>query len=193
MMKRMYIGLTIVVLITALNAYQHRDNYGETAEYTGFGFTFKYRADLTLRASGHPDYGGDATDLAGLVTAYSTSLDADFQNLFVEWRTVQEVPVLEDTMADYLHALETDSEIMWRETVGPMYVDEGGHQVAYWILKGTQREIDFLVVHAVWVEPWQQLRSNRMYLIGIVRLEPQDTIETMDIRFKEFMQSFSSG
>lgn len=192
-MKRLFIGLTIVALITAFNAYQHRDNYSETTEYTGYGFSFQYRKDLTLGVWGHPDYGSDPTDLAGIVSARPMTPDENFLQYYIEWSTVQSIPDLEDAGAEYLLRLEIDGEIIWRGSIGPRYLDKDGHQVAYWVLNATQRDLNFMVVHSCWVEPWESLRSYRMYSVDIITPDVGYTTESSDAFYREFMESFNSG
>jgi hypothetical protein len=192
-MKRLLIGLTIVALITAFNAYQHRDNNSGTTEYEGYGFSFKYRSDLTPWVFGHPDYGAEATDLAGIVSARAMSIDENYLQYFVEWSTVQSIPVLEDAGAEYLYKLETDSHIKWRGSIGPRYLDKDGYQVVYWILNGTQFDLEFMVVHSCWVEPWGSLHAYRMYNVDVITPDVGYTTEMIEELFKEFMESFSSG
>ena len=193
MMKRLFIGLTIVALITAFNAYQHRDNYSGITEYEGYGFSFKYRSDLTLWVFGHPDYGSEATDLAGIVSARAMSIDENYIQNYVEWRTVQSIPVLEDAGGEYLNKFETESGVTWRGSIGPRYLDKEGYQVAYWILNGTQRGLDFMVVHSCWVEPWESLHAYRLYNVDIITPDVVYTTESIDMLLKEFLASFESS
>jgi hypothetical protein len=192
-MKRLFIGLTIVALITAFNAYQHKDNYSGTTEYEGYGFSFKYRSDLTLGISGHPNYGVEATDLAGIVSARAMSFDEDYLQYYIEWSTVQSIPDLEDAGAEYLHRLEIDGGVNWSGSIGPIYLDKEGYQVAYWILNASQGDLHFMVVHSCWVEPWESLRSYRMYNVDVITPDVGYTTESIDACFREFLESFKSG
>ena len=192
-MKRIIIGLTLVALITACNAYQHRDNYSETTEYTGYGFSFQYRKDLTLWVSGNPEYGSEANDFAGIVSTRAMIIDENYRQYFVEWSTIQNIPVLEEAGAEYLHRFETESDVTWRGSIGPRYLDKDGHQVAYWVLNGTQRGLDFMVVHSCWVESWDSLHAYRMYNVDVITPDVGYTTESIDALFKEFIASFESG
>lgn len=192
-MRRLFIGLTIVALITGFNAYQHRDNYSGTTEYTGYGFSFKYRSDLTLWVYGHPDYGAEATDLAGIASARAMSIDENYLQYYVEWSTVQSIPDLEDTGSEYLHRFETDAGVTWRGSIGPRYLNKDGYQVAYWILNGTQRDLDFMVIHSCWVMPWEPLHAYRLYNVDVLTPGVGYTTESIEELFKAFMESFSLG
>jgi len=192
-MKRIIIGITIVALITAFNVYQHQDNYSETTEYTGYGFSFQYRKDLPIWVYGNPEYGTEANDFAGIVSARAMSIDENYLQFYVEWSTTQNIPNLEEAGNEYLHRFETESDVTWRGTVGPRYLEKNGHKVAYWILNGTQRGLDFMVVHSCWFEPWESLHAYRRYNVDVITPDTVYTTESIDALFREFLDSFESS
>ena len=190
--SRLAVGFLLVALITGFNVYQNRDSYSGNTVYTGFGFSFPYTENLMLYEMGSPDFGPDPSEFAGSVIAMTPSIDEDFKEIIVEWRTIQETPSIEEIMEYYLNDLATTSDVNFTASIGPRHIQRGEYTVAYWIMNGNQRGLEFMVVHGIWVEPWVSLRSNRVYIVGIITPTVGYTPEMLDEMFRDFMDSLKS-
>ncbi|TRO51775.1 hypothetical protein E2P71_08660 [Candidatus Bathyarchaeota archaeon] len=192
MNNRLLIGFTLVALITTFNVYQNRDSYSGNAVYTGFGFSFPYTENLNIYEVGSPDFGPEPSEFAGSVVAMTPSIDENFKEILVEWRTTQESPSLDEAMEYYLNDLATASHVNFTDTIGPRYIQKGEHIMAYWIMNGNQMGLEFMVVHGIWLEPWESLRSNRLYIVGIITPQVGYTPDMLDEMFRDFIDSFKS-
>ena len=192
MNNRLLIGFTLVALITSYNVYQNQDSYSGNAVYTGFGFSFPYTENLNIYEQGSPDFGPEPSEFVGSVIAMTPSIDENFKEILVEWRTTQESPSMEEVMEYYLNDLATSSDVNFTDTIGPMYTQKGEHIVVYWIMNGNQRGLEFMVVHGIWMEPWESLRSNRVYIVGIITPPTGYTPDMLDEMFRDFIESFKS-
>ena len=191
MKNRLLIGFALVVLITSYNVYQNRDDYSGNVVYTGFGFSFPYTENLNVYEMGS-DFGPEPSEFAGSVIAMTPSIDENFKEILVEWRTTQEIPSLDEAMEYYLNDLATSSDVNFTETIGPRYIQKGEHTIAYWIMKGNQRGLEFIVVHGIWMEPWEPLRSNRIYIVGIITPPISYTPDKLDELFRDLIEAFRS-
>lgn len=191
MNNRLLIGFTLVALVTGFNVYQNREGFSGNTVYTGFGFSFPYTEDLNIYELGSPEYGPEPSEFAGAVIAIAPSIDENFKEIIVEWKTIQE-PIVEEVMEAYLDNLETNNEVNFTESIGPRYLQKGDFNISYWTMKGDQRGLEFMVVHGVWVEPWESLRSNRVYIVAIIVPPIGYTVDMLDIMFRELIGSFES-
>ena len=192
MNNRLFIGFTLVALITAYNVYQNRDSYSGNAVYTGYGFSFPYTENLNIFEMGSPEFGPEPSEFAGSLIAMTPSIDENFREIIVEWRTIQETPSIEEMMEIYLNDLATSSDVNFTDSIGPRHIQKGEYTIPYWIMNGNQRGLEFIVVHGIWVEPWESLRSNRVYIVGIITPPIGYTPDILDEMFRELIEAFKS-
>jgi hypothetical protein len=188
---RLMIGLIFVILVTGINVYMNPEAFSRQTEYSGFGFKFSYRGDLSLYEMGSQG-SGEPTEFSGMVAATTQNIDERFLQYYVEWGTLTDPGTPEELMDKYTLDLAASANVTFSGIVGPDTVEKEGHTISYWRINGTQRGLEFMVAQGVLVEYWESLRAYRVYMIGIITPRQGYDFDELEAVFMDFMETFES-
>ncbi len=191
-LRNLLIPLTIVLCLTGFNLWTHRgDHPVGYDEYSGYDFSFEYPTLLEHHSWGYPDGSSPPTDFSG-TKQVKRYWEGKWANLWVIWYTEFETPVLDNEFDAFYNQLD-DWECVPSDRGELSITTFEGYPMLKQSYLFNESKIMYSAATALWSQPWQSLRGNRVYIVTYVAYPEDKTPEQAQETLNLYLASFDGN